>query len=44
MPVGRFGVVVAADTEVSRLLELVAFGKVVPTYLTRDEAIRAVSR
>jgi anti-anti-sigma factor len=42
MPVGRFAVVVAPDTEPSRLLDLVAFGQVVPIYATRDEAIRFV--
>src|SRR5262249_1576768 len=41
-PVGRFAVVVAPDTEVSRLLDLVAFGKIVPVYATRDDAICAV--
>ena len=40
--VGRFAVVVPPDTEVARLLDLVAFGKVVPIYPTRDEAITAV--
>ena len=42
MPVGRFAVVVAPETEPARLLDLVAFGQVVPIYATRDEAIRFV--
>src|SRR5437762_3277753 len=42
-PVGGFAVVVAADTEVSRLLDLVAFGKVVPIYPTREDALRAIN-
>lgn len=41
-PVGRFAVVVPPNTEVSRLLDLVAFGKVVPVYASRTEAIEAV--
>ena len=41
-PVGGFAVAVAPDTEVSRLLDLVAFGTIVPVYPTRVEAIRAV--
>lgn len=41
-PLSRFAVVVPPDTEVSRLLDLVAFGEVVPIYPTRQEAISAV--
>jgi anti-sigma B factor antagonist len=41
-PVGRFGVIVAPDTEPSRLLDLVAFGAVVPNYATRDAGVAAV--
>lgn len=42
-PVGGFAVAVAPDTEVSRLLDLVSFGKVVPTYPTREDATRAIN-
>ena len=42
-PANRFAVVVAPDTEVKRLLDLVAFGKVVPVYPTRDDAIHAIA-
>jgi anti-anti-sigma factor len=41
--VGGFAVAVAPDTEVARLLDLVAFGKVVPVYPTREDAVRAIN-
>ena len=43
-PAGRFAVIAAPHTEASRLLDLVAFGQVVPVYATRDEAIESVEQ
>jgi len=42
-PVGGFAIAVSPDTEVARLLDLVAFGKVVPVYQTREDAVRAIN-
>jgi anti-anti-sigma factor len=42
-PVGGFAVAVAPESEVSRLIDLVAFDKVVPVYPTRGDAVRAIN-
>jgi anti-anti-sigma factor len=42
-PVGGFAIAVPPDTEVARMLDLVAFGKVVPVYPTREDAVRAIN-
>jgi len=42
-PASGFAIAVPPDTEVARMLDLVAFGKVVPVYPTREDAVRAIN-